>query len=88
MLSFAGRLTLIKSVLASLPIYYMSIFKMPKGVANKINRLQAAFLWGDSETKRKVHMVSWEVVSKPQSHGGLGVRNIAEINDFLLLKWW
>ena len=67
--------------MANLPIYYMSIFKIPKGVAKEINRLQAAFLWGDSEVKRKVHMVSWEVVTKPKCHGGLGVRKISEVND-------
>lgn len=32
-LSFAGRLTLIKSVLSSLPVFYLSLFRMPEGVA-------------------------------------------------------
>ena len=57
LLSFAGRLTLIKSVLSSLPIYYISLFKIPAGVAKEIERLQSTFLWGGSDLRRKVHMV-------------------------------
>ncbi|GMP23993.1 hypothetical protein CsSME_00001406 [Camellia sinensis var. sinensis] len=57
LLSFAGRLVLIKSVLSKLPTYYMSLFKIPESVAKDINRLQAAFLWGDTELRRKVHLV-------------------------------
>ena len=33
LLSFAGRLTLIKSVMSNLPTYYLSLFKIPEGVA-------------------------------------------------------
>ena len=46
LLSKAGRLTLIKSVLNSLPVYFMSLFKMPKTVAAKIVKLQRRFFWG------------------------------------------
>lgn len=46
LLSRAGRLTLIKSVLNNLPIYYMSMCKMPKAVAQKIVKLQRRFFWG------------------------------------------
>ena len=42
-LSRVGRLTLIKSVLNSLPVYYMSLFKMPKSIALKIVKLQRRF---------------------------------------------
>lgn len=36
-LSFAGRLTLIKSVLSGLPVYFLSLFKMPVGIANQLD---------------------------------------------------
>ena len=42
-LSRAGRLTLIKSVLNSLPVYYMSMFKMPKAIVLKIVKMQRRF---------------------------------------------
>ena len=42
-LSKAGKLTRIKSVLNSLPIFYMSMFKMPKAIAQKIVKLQRNF---------------------------------------------
>ncbi|XP_028113957.1 uncharacterized protein LOC114312000 [Camellia sinensis] len=87
-LSFAGRLTLIKSVLASLPIFYLSIFKMPEMVAKKMESIQSAFLWGGSDLRRKVHLVKWEDVSKSKNLGGLGVKRIRIMNVCLLLKWW
>ncbi|XP_028079407.1 uncharacterized protein LOC114281149 [Camellia sinensis] len=55
LLSFARRLTLIKYVMSSLPIYYLSLFKIPVGVAKEIEKMQSAFLWGGSDLKRKVH---------------------------------
>ena len=58
-LSYAGRLTLIRSILSCLLIYFLSILKIPVGVAKQIEKIQAAFLWGKSELKRKVHMVKW-----------------------------
>ncbi|RVW54319.1 Protein RETICULATA-related 1, chloroplastic [Vitis vinifera] len=45
-LSKGGRITLIKSTLASIPIYQMSIFRMPKSVVKRLEKLQRDFLWG------------------------------------------
>ena len=54
LLSRDGRLTLIKSVLNSLPVYFMSLFKMPKKVAAKIVNLQRRFFWGGTQWGIKV----------------------------------
>lgn len=87
-LSFGGRLTLLKSVLSSLPIYYLSLFKIPEGVAKSIERIQANFLWGGCDQKRKIHMVCWNKIKQRKDNDGLGVRGIKEMNSALLLKWW
>lgn len=81
-------MTLIKSVLSSLPIYYLSIFKLPVSVAKLIERIQANFLWRGSELKRKVHLVSWLEATKSKENGGLGIKRIKVVNDCLLAKWW
>lgn len=37
-LSKGGRLTLIQSVLDSIPIYFLSLFRIPKSVANLLEK--------------------------------------------------
>ena len=43
-LSKGGRLMLLKSMLSSLPTYFLSLFTIPTHVANKIEKLQRDFL--------------------------------------------
>ena len=88
-LSRAGRLTLIKSVLNSLPVYFMSMFKMPKAIALKIVKLQRRFFWGESSaTQMSCPMVKWSDIELPRQLGGLGVGNIMYKNLILVFKWW
>ena len=86
-LSKGGRLTLLQSVLGSVPIYYMSVFKMPVKVSLIIEKLVRDFLWEGKGEGSKDHLVKWEVVSKPKSKGGLGVGNLLKRNLALLGKW-
>ena len=81
-LSKDGRLTLLKSTLSSLPTYYLSLFTIPTHVANKIEKLQRDFLWGNSKT----HLVGWDKVCAPMANGGLGVRKLTTFNIALLGK--
>ena len=51
--SKSGRITLIKSTMASMPLYQMSLFRMPKSVARRLEKLQRDFLWGKGNLEKK-----------------------------------
>lgn len=55
-ISMEGRITLIKTVLSNIPVYYMSIFKMPWKVASFIENFWIDFLW-EGGGKKKDHLV-------------------------------
>lgn len=46
--ALGGRVTLIKATLANLPIYHLSLVKIPKGVA-QIEKIQNQFLGRDKK---------------------------------------
>ncbi|KAE8681880.1 hypothetical protein F3Y22_tig00111300pilonHSYRG00005 [Hibiscus syriacus] len=86
-LSLAGRTVLLKSVLTSLPIFFLSLFKMSCNIGKKLNSLMANFLWGDKGDKRRIHWVNWNTVCRPLNCGGLGVLDLNLTNRALLGKW-
>ena len=45
-ISKGGRVTLIRSTLSSLPIYHLSLFRMPQKVCARLERIQRQFIWG------------------------------------------
>jgi hypothetical protein len=57
-LSMAGRLCLIKSVLSSLSLFYMSVFAMPKGIIKVISSLTRFFLWKGTSTSHGIFKVA------------------------------
>ena len=68
-LSLGGRLTLINSVLDTMPTYMMSLFPIPDGVIDRLNALRRNFLWeGNSETK-KFHFVKWDTLNRSKQVG-------------------
>ena len=85
-LSKGGRLTLIKSTLSNLPTYFLSLFLISVDVANRIEKIQRNFLWGTSNEVAKIHLVKWDMVCNPYSHGGLAIKNLRRFNEALLGK--
>ncbi|XP_074288232.1 uncharacterized protein LOC141613398 [Silene latifolia] len=82
----AGRLTLISSVLSNLSIYFLSVFKIPVSVTNKINSLLSHFWWAGGRLGRTIHWCSQKFISLPKREGGLGIRNIECLNQAMLGK--
>ncbi|GJV87007.1 hypothetical protein Tco_1530945 [Tanacetum coccineum] len=67
-----GRLTLIKYMLSSLPLYYMSSFKVPKGVLSKMESIRRNFFNGVENAEKKMYLISWNKFLATKQNGGLG----------------
>ena len=69
-----------------MPIYVMSIFRLPKGVKSRLEKIQRNFLWEGGNSGRKPHLINWKIVCA-EKEGSLGIRNLSTINRALLEKW-
>ncbi|GKD46697.1 hypothetical protein Tco_1271342 [Tanacetum coccineum] len=87
-LSFGGRLTLIKSVLGSLGVYYFSSFKALIFVINKLDTIRRRFFWGVNIEENKIAWIAWDKIMSPLIHGGLSVGSLWTCNQAMLYKWW
>lgn len=58
-ISKGGRLTLIKSTLSNLPTYFLSLLHIPKGISQRLEKIQRDFLWGGGNLDKKIHLVKW-----------------------------
>ncbi|XP_026434791.1 uncharacterized protein LOC113332471 [Papaver somniferum] len=86
-LSKSGRLVLIRSVLASLPVYFPSLIPFPMCVEKRLNKIMRRFLWDSTDEKRKMSWVSWLKIFKPKFLGGLGVKDLRCTSKALKAKW-
>ena len=55
--SLGGRITLIQACLSSIPLYYLSLFRIPVSVTNTLEKLKRDFLWSGAGDERKDHLV-------------------------------
>ncbi|GKB32197.1 RNA-directed DNA polymerase, eukaryota, reverse transcriptase zinc-binding domain protein [Tanacetum coccineum] len=85
-LSIGGRLTLIKSILGSLRVYYFSTFKAPLEVINKLKGLRRKFFWGGNMDDKKISWIAWNKVIALMSCGGLGIGDLKSSNLAMLCK--
>jgi len=87
LLSSAARVVLIKTCLASIPVYLLSFIKFLKWALQLINTHMANCLCGDEVDKHRYHLVNWETVFMCKDFGGLGIPNLRDLNMCLLGSW-
>ncbi|GJU95438.1 RNA-directed DNA polymerase, eukaryota, reverse transcriptase zinc-binding domain protein [Tanacetum coccineum] len=86
-LSIGGRLTLLKSVLGSMLIYHMSIFKVHMKVLQHMKSIRCHFLMELIFLIKKPIWVKWKNVLAYKEKGGLGVSSLYALNIALMFKW-
>ncbi|GJY38021.1 RNA-directed DNA polymerase, eukaryota [Tanacetum coccineum] len=86
-LSIGGRLTLVKSVLGSMPLYYFSIFRVPKAILSEMEGIRSNFFNGHGSNCHKASWVNWKKALLPKNRGGLGISSLFAMNRGLMFKW-
>ncbi|KAF5471732.1 hypothetical protein F2P56_008505 [Juglans regia] len=84
--SQAGKEVFIKAILQALPIYTMSVFKLPLSLLKDINSVIQKFLWEQQDEEHKIHWVSWKWMGRSKSEGGIGFRDLEFFNLAMLSK--
>jgi hypothetical protein len=88
MLSFTGRVLLIKHVLQAIPIYHMMFVRTSTKTASRLECIFRSFLWGyNAEGGRKTALVAWEKLIRTKAEGGLGLKDMYKHSFALLSRW-
>jgi hypothetical protein len=59
-LTLGGRLVLIKAVLISQPVFWMSLAPIPSSILNRLCQLIYSFLWSGGKVKKHFHLCNWD----------------------------
>ena len=77
---------LTQSVTSTIPNYTMQCVALPPKILKGIDRLNRNFLWGSSDSKKKLHLIGWNKVTRDKEEGGLGIQAAKPKNTALLAK--
>lgn len=86
LLSYPGKVVLIKSVGMGILNYFMQCLYLPKSVCLDIDKLFRDFLWGTNPDTRKIILLSWSKICRDKCRGGLGIVKTHERNLSLCSK--
>ena len=85
-LSIGGRFVLTKSVLESLPVYWLSLTWIPRSILKQIQSRMARFIWSGCKEKSSISLAKWSYLTKPKALGGWGLKDLANFGLALTAK--
>lgn len=83
-LSAGGKDVLIKAVAQAIPVYIMSVFKLPASIHESLEGNIQKFWWNELTGGWHTHWIAWDKFTKSKSEGGLGFRDLKIFNQALL----
>lgn len=86
LLSIAGRVQLVKSVVTSMLTHTFAIYSWPISLLKDMERCIKNFIWSGDTSKRKLVTVAWKKICNPYEEGGLGIRSLICLNEAFNLK--
>jgi len=86
LLSIAGRVQLVKSVVQGMLIHTISIYSWPVALLRQIEKWIKNFIWSGDVNKRKMVTVAWKKVCSDYEEGGLGTKSLICLNEAYNLK--
>ncbi|XP_058751102.1 uncharacterized protein LOC131624142 [Vicia villosa] len=89
LLTMAGRLQLVKSVIQSTVVHFISIYNWPGALTKQLTTWIRNFIWSGSLEKKKMVTVAWKHCCRLKD-GGLGLKSLEVLNlaANLHLCWW
>jgi hypothetical protein len=72
LLAYSSRFELIKTCLASIPIYLLSFIKFPKWTIKLIESQMVHCLWNNTSECHRYHLTAWQQVNMKKEFGGGG----------------
>jgi hypothetical protein len=88
MLAKVGRLALVKSVLAALPLHQLVVLGVNVRALKQVEKILRGFLWVGRKEAHGGHChVNWRRVCRPLELGGLGIPDLARMAVSLRVRW-
>lgn len=85
-LSLMGRVTLIRSVLSSLPMHILANSIVLISYLRRIERHFWDSLWASMQDDHSIHLLSWETVCLLIYEGNLGIQSLIMRREALLAR--
>ncbi|KAI0524570.1 hypothetical protein KFK09_003947 [Dendrobium nobile] len=85
--SLAGRILLVKSVILSIPLFYITTSLIPLSILRRFEKICREFLWNKKNWSHGMHFIPWEEMCKSVQNGGRGIHSVINMVGPLRAKF-